>query len=199
MAQNDLHSGLVGRPLGMMKGAAIAVALGSVATLANASLVGTFEVGSGSSTSHLQFDFANGNSYLYTVHWEGLDGTTTGRDLFDIVATAQPSFFVSEIVTFSFGDALYGQTIGGDTNAGFGTPPDYLDYWHYWLRESDADAWESAFVGFGDRVVSNGSWDGWVFGSDGGPAAVPAPGVLAALIAVTGIGRGPLSRSRRRA
>ncbi|MBL9121660.1 MAG: hypothetical protein JNL80_17265 [Phycisphaerae bacterium] len=141
---------------------------------ADASLVATFEVGSGGNASHLQFDFQNGNSYLYLVHWEG---TVTGRDLFDIVGAAQPGYFTSDIVTFPFGDALFGQSIGSDANAGFGSPPDFLDFWHYWTKESATAAWESSFVGFGDRIVSDGSWDGWVFGSDGAPAAVPAPGV----------------------
>lgn len=154
----------------------------------HAGLVASYELGTGASTSTLQFDFANGNSYLYTIHW---DGVTTGRDLFDIAAQAQPGYFVSDIVTFSFGDALFGQSIGTDSNAGFGTPPKFLDYWHYWVRDSEADLWESAFVGFGDRVLTNGSWDGWVFGSDAGPSAVPAPAGLAALTAC-------LIRSRRR-
>jgi hypothetical protein len=162
--------------------------LGPVAADASAGLVASFEVGSGSSSSTLQFDFANGNSYIYTVFW---DGATTGRDLFDIAAAAQPGFFVSDIVTFSFGDALFGQSIGGDTNAGFGTPPLFLDYWHYWIREDSAAAWQMAMTGFGDRLVTNGSWDGWVFGGDGPPSAIPAP----AGVAVIGL---ILCRSRRR-
>jgi hypothetical protein len=140
---------------------------------ADGGLVASFEVGTGSSISQLQFDFENGNSYLYVVHWEG---TTTGRDLLDIVSEAQPGYFVAEIASFSFGDVLFSQKIGADLNAGFGTPPDFYDFWHYWTRESAAATWESSLVGFGDRVMTDGCWDGWVFGNHDAPATVPAAG-----------------------
>jgi hypothetical protein len=165
-----------------------ALLLGLVAGQASAGLVASFEIGSGSSSSTLQFDFENGNTYVYTVFWEG---ATTGRDLFDIAAAAQPGFFVSDIVTFSFGDALFGQSIGTDSNAGFGTPPQFLDYWHYWVRDDIDDAWQSAMTGFADRLVIDGSWDGWVFGSDAPPSAIPAPGAIAFAAVI-------LYRARRR-
>ena len=153
----------------------------SVVTAAHAELVGTYSVGSGAKTSYLQFDFANSNTYLYAVRY---DGTMRGADLLAIVASAQPGFFSYETVSFSFGDALLGVTIGSDTNAGFGTPPDYVDYWHYWTRESETTPWIASLIGFADRTVSNGSWDGWVFNSDLRPSTVPAPtaGVLVALV-----------------
>ena len=177
-------------PLGAVA-LSVACCAALVAVPAHASLVSTWEVGNGSQVSNLQFDFQNGNSYLYIVHWDGL---TTGRDLFDIVGAAQPGFFVSDIVTFPFGDALYGQAIGSDGNAGFGTPPDFFDFWHYWTRPTVSVAWESSFVGFGDRVVSAGSWDGWVFGGDAPPATVPAPGAVAAIV----VGVASNRRRRRR-
>lgn len=169
-------------------GVAASLLVLATAARAQAGLVASFEVGRGSNASHLQFDFANGNSYAYVVHW---DGETTGRDLFDIVSAAQPGYFVADIVSFSFGDALYSQSIGADMNAGFGTPPDYLDFWHYWTREQASEPWTSSLVGFADRIVSNGSWDGWVFGSDNAPSAVPAPASAVVLLC--------LLRTRRRA
>ncbi len=156
---------------------------------AYADVVASFDVGTGSSASTLQFDFANGNTYVYTVRW---DGVVTGENLFDICATSQPSFFSFSVISFSFGDALFGVTIGSDTDSGFGSPPLFLDYWHYWTRADAIDPWASASVGFGDRIVSDGTWDGWVFGSDSAPATVPAPPVVALLsLAVAG-------RTRRR-
>lgn len=159
-------------------------------TAAKAELVGSYMVGSGSQTSYLQFDFANSNTYLYEVRY---DGAQRGSDLLAIVAAAQPGFFSYQTVSFSFGDALFGVTIGADANAGFGTPPAYLDYWHYWTREPGASAWVDSLIGFGDRAVSNGSWDGWVFDSNGQPASVPAPAVGSVLACV-----GMTSRRRRR-
>jgi hypothetical protein len=168
---------------------AASVSVFAVGGLAHADLVGSYTVGSGASMSYLQFEFANSNTYLYEVRY---DGALRGNDLFAIVAAAQPSFFSYQVVTFSFGDALFGVTIGTDTNEGFGNPPAYLDYWHYWTRESGASAWTSSMIGFGDRTVSNGSWDGWVFNSDAPPAAVPTPAAGLALIA------GSLLTRRRR-
>ncbi len=153
-------------------------------TAAPADLVDTYSVGSGAKTSYLQFDFANSNTYLYAVRY---DGTLRGADLLAIVALAQPGFFSYETVSFSFGDALLGVTIGADTNAGFGTPPDYVDYWHYWTRDSEATPWIASLIGFADRTVSNGSWDGWVFNSNGQPSAIPTPaaGFLLACVGLT--------------
>ena len=160
-----------------------------VASHAQAALVGSYSVGNGSNASHLQFDFTNSNSYLYEVRY---DGAMFGDDLFAIVAAAQPSFFSFVVTTYSFGDALTGVTIGNDTDAGFGTPPDYLDYWHYWTRDNSESAWTESWVGFTERAVSNGSSDGWVFNSAGAPSVVPAP-TVAALFLLT-----PLARRRRR-
>jgi len=162
----------------------------ATASVASAELVGSYSVGTGSNTSRLQFDFTNGNTYLYDVRY---DGSLRGDDLFAIVAEAQPGFFSYQIVSFSFGDALFAVTIGADSDAGFGTPPLYLDYWHYWTRSSDQSAWASSNVGFADRIVSDGSWDGWVFNSNSAPAAIPAPaaGVLIA-------GAAASARRRRR-
>jgi hypothetical protein len=156
-----------------------------------AGLVGQFTVGSGTVTSYLQFEFGNTNTYLYEVlHNGGVDGS----DLISVVAAAQPGYFEFDTISYSFGDVLYEVKIGADTNAGFGTPPDYLDYWHYWTRDVGERAWTESFVGFSDRVHSDGSWDGWVFNSAAAPSAVPAPGVIA-LLALAGMRNG---RSRRR-
>jgi hypothetical protein len=172
--------------------AAVSSLAGFLATpsIASAEFVGSYTVGTGSSTSRLQFDFTNGNTYLYDVRY---DGSLRGDDLFAIVAEAQPGFFSYQIVSFSFGDALFAVTIGADSDAGFGTPPLYLDYWHYWTRSSDQSAWASSNVGFADRIVSDGSWDGWVFNSNSAPAALPAPaaGVLI-------VGAAAVAKRRRR-
>lgn len=152
----------------------------AIAGSAQADLVGSYTVGTGASASYLQFEFANSNTYLYEVRY---DGSLRGDDLFAIVATSQPGFFSYQVVSFSFGDALFGVAIGSDANEGFGNPPSYLDYWHYWTRPTGTSAWTNSMIGFGDRVVSNGSWDGWVFNSDAAPSAVPTPAAGIALAA----------------
>lgn len=150
------------------------------ASSADAALVATYEVGSGSSVSNLQFDFANGNTHWYVVRW---DGVVSGRDLFDIVAAAQPSLFAFETQVFPFGEALFSVAIGDDLDAGFGTPPKFLDFWHYWVKPTFAAEWGFAPTGFADRIVADGSWDGWVFGSNDAPFAVPAAPTLALVAA----------------
>jgi len=161
------------------------VVSGAMASGAHAGLVGSYTVGSGSNSSHLQFDFGNSNTYLYDVRY---DGVLHGDALFAIVAAAQPGFFAYQVQSYSFGEFLTGVTIGADSDSGEGTPPDYLDYWHYWTMEPGAASWTESFIGFADRTVSSGSWDGWVFNSAGTPAAVPAPGAIA-LIACAGLVR----------
>ena len=170
--------------------ASIAAAISVLASAtASASLVGTYTVGNGASASFVQFQFTNANTYLYEVRY---DGAMTGKGLFVIIGAAQPGFFSYTYDTYSFGDFVTGITVGSDSDSGYGTPPDYLDYWHYWTRGAAGDAWTESFVGFGDRAVSNGSWDGWVFNSATAPAAIPAPGVFA-LLALGGFA----SRRRR--
>jgi hypothetical protein len=161
------------------------VSIALVTASASADLVGSYTVGSGASASHLQFQFGNGNSYLYEVRY---DGALFGDDLLAIVATAQPGFFSYQVESFSFGDVLLGVSIGSDSDTGFGTPPDYLDYWHYWTKEPLDTAWTESFVGFADRAVLDGSWDGWVFNSASAPATLPAPGAVA-LLALAGVAR----------
>ena len=165
-----------------MKCAVCFVAMMATAANAAADFAGSYVVGTGSSSSFVQFQFTNTNTYLYEVRY---DGALFGDDLFAIIATAQPGYFSYTTEQFTFGVALLGVSIGADADSGFGNPPDYLDYWHYWTREAGETAWTESWVGFGDRAVSNGSWDGWVFNSAAAPAAIPAPGALA-LLALSG-------------
>jgi uncharacterized protein (TIGR03382 family) len=150
----------------------------------NADVIDTFEVGTGESTSSLLFQITNGNQYLYEVSYSG---DLTGREAFDVISGAQPDFFIPDISVFSFGESLTGLDIGSDSDSGFGTPPDFLDYWHYWVRGSDLEPWDFASFGFSDRNLSDGSWDGWVFGSEFAP--VPGSGSVLALIGLSAIRR----------
>ena len=159
------------------------------ATVSHADIVDSFVVGSGASSSYLQFQFANNNTYLYEVRY---DGAVFGDDLITIIAAAQPSYFAYQTISYSFGDAIVGISIGSDSNEGFGTPPEYLDYWHYWTRDDALAAWSESWVGFADRAHSNGMQDGWVFGSNSAPASVPTPSACVVIASML------LTRRRRR-
>ena len=152
----------------------------------SAEVIETYQIGEGSSTSSIVFQFTNGNQYLYEVSYSD---DLTGREVFDVISDAQPGFFIPDITVYDFGDSLTGLEIGSDSDSGFGTPPDYLDYWHYWVRDSGQDPWEFSSVGFSDRDLSDGSWDGWVFNSN----LAPVPGSATVLIL-----SGMLSTRRRR-
>ncbi len=153
----------------------------------HAEVVGEFEIGIGDSTSTSIVQFGNLNQYIFTINY---DGSPTGRDVFDLMVEELPGFVIPEIESYDFGDFLYGLSIGDDHDEGFGTPPEYFDYWHYWTKDSMADEWESSLVGFSDRFLSDGSVDGWVF--DSGDAPIPAPSTFIALL-----GAGSIRRRRK--
>ena len=77
-------------------------------------------------------------------------------------------------------------------------------FWSYWLGSGDpfdGGAWDSSLVGFGDRVLSDGDWDGYRFApgflaeQPREPiAAIPAPAGTCLLVAGTCAG----VRRRRR-
>ena len=161
---------LVGKGKEMNRVFAVTCIAGAMSfNASHAEVVDTFEIGSGESTSSFLFQFTNGNQYLYEVSY---DEPMTGQSAVEFMMAEQPEYFIADIISYSFGDALNGLVIGDDSDEGFGTPPDYLDYWHYWTKEDGLDSWESSFVGFGDRTISDGSWDGWVFNSNDAP--IPA-------------------------
>lgn len=158
-----------------------------IVSVSNADVAETFELGTGNSTSSFVFQFTNGNQYLYEVSY---DGIMTGQDAVEFIMDSQVDYFIADIVSYSFGDALNGLTIGDDSDEGFGTPPEYLDYWHYWVKEDATASWEASFSGFGGREISDGSWDGWVFNSNDAPIPTGA-----SLIALSCVG---VMRRRRR-
>jgi hypothetical protein len=153
-----------------------AVATTSIA--ANADLVGSYSLGSGNQEASIQFDFDNGNSHLYTIRW---DNQLTGRGVFDLIAAEQSNLFGYDYIAYSFGDFITEVTIGDDQNIGDGSEaPDYVNYWHYWTAEIGQN-FESSMIGAGDRNLINGSADAWVFGSNDGPATIPAPATILAV------------------
>ena len=163
---------------------------GVMGAAAQAELVGQWDVGEGDSTSSVQFDFLDGQSFLFDVSW---NGSITGRDVFDLIADDDTGrfFFDFDVISYSFGDFLVGVGIEDVYQYGEGSPPDYADSWHYWIAEGDAP-WEAAMIGFSDRTLQDGSRDAWVFGDYDPPAQIPAPATLALLALI------PMRRQRRR-
>jgi hypothetical protein len=161
-----------------------------VVTTLRGDLIETFSVGQGNESAEIQFDFINGNTYVYNIHFNG-DGIT-GRDVFDVILNAQPEFFNFQIQVYDWGQFLTGVFIGNDADTGDGSEPPYLNYWHYWTAEFE-NSWEYSMIGFTDRLLENGSRDAWVFGTDVAPAVIPAPATIFALSFLL-----TLPRTRRR-
>jgi hypothetical protein len=164
------------RPLGAPAVLSLAALLAGTAADARAEIVETFVVGTGSATSTVQVDFANGNGYLFTVHHAG---GLSGLGALHLFAQAVPGFTL-EVETFPFGDLVAGIGVGTDYDYGTGDLWPVENYWHYWITDA-AGAWIWAPMGAGDRLLADGSADAWVFGTDQSPQPVPGTPVLSVL------------------
>ncbi len=156
---------------------------------AHADILQTYEVGVGNNTSTVQIDFSNGNGYLFTLRYSD---TLTGLGALQLMASLAPDFTLTTD-TFPWGQLVTGLGVATDYEYGTGDLWPIENYWHYWITD-DASNWIWAPQGASDRILTNGSADAWVFGTDISPQAVPAaPGVV--LMAAV-IRRTPRRRSR---
>ena len=165
----------------------------SPALSGHADLVQTWEGGDGDSSAMIQFDFLVGNSYAIEV---AFDEPITGQGALDLIAAESNSVgfdFSYDVISYSFGDFLVSIDIDQDGQYGDGSTPPYIDYWHYWTADSDT-GWAESMIGFSSRVLTDGSSDGWVFGTTDAPAAIPSPATLALAIPAV-----LMTRRRRRA
>jgi hypothetical protein len=151
-------------------------------------------VGSGFVSSFVQIDFLDGPTHVFEVFHD--NNSTTGMDLLFTLDTELGDQFVLDYDTF--GPDKFINTLGFDDIVQSNNV-DAGQFWLYWVRENQSDLWASASVAATQRIVGNGTWDGWVFGGgfEDPPIAVklipapPATLVLAGLLIV--------GRRRRRA
>ncbi|MCP4069954.1 MAG: hypothetical protein GY741_16900 [Phycisphaeraceae bacterium] len=159
-------------------------------TAATADLVNRWEVGSGDATAMIQFDFlSSGNTYVVDLFF---DESMSGQAAIEMIAadsTTAGFSFEYDVISYSFGDFLVGIDIEGDSDYGDGSTPPYVDYWHYWTGDAGGP-WTESMVGFGDRLLTDGSADAWVFGTADAPATIPAPATIAIVL--------PMIAARRR-
>lgn len=163
--------------------------IGAVAPLCSADIIDVIDVGDGLFTSSVQIDFGDGDGYVFNVGWSG--GGTTGWDLMLTIADEVDSFDL-QYSTSQWGVFLEGIDYGLSSDYGVGAGwPDVEDYWHYWNRDSESSDWSFAPTGVDTRLVSDGSWDGWVFLSPDAPQSteVPSPGGLVLLAVAAASGR----------
>jgi len=156
-----------------MKKSLLLITLSALASLSSAFDFADikFWAGNGSKQSALVIDFADngGSAYAWGFRY---DGALSGLDMIRAVDAADSSL-AFDIVSYSFGDAVNGISYGSLSKAGFVAG----SYWSYW-NGITATNWISSNVGASDRVLSDGSWDGWSWG-DG--ATTPRANVVAAV------------------
>ncbi|HWB55083.1 MAG TPA: hypothetical protein VG722_12855 [Tepidisphaeraceae bacterium] len=125
-------------------------------------------VGTGDSTSYVVLNFSDGAVYQFDVSYDA-SSSPTGMDLLNEIAASQP--LVIDAQTYDIGTYVNGLTYGSDSDDGYAGGD---DWWHYWVRDSESDPWTSPADLASNRTVSNGSWDGWVYGNDSAPVPEPA-------------------------
>jgi hypothetical protein len=188
-------------------------------------------VGDGPNRAGLVIDWKDGKtpaSLIWGYRWTG---TATGLQMINAVVAADPRLYGHQGV-FSFGTVFFGlgYDVDGD---GFGVSPalafdggglavgsapandnraptdaddHYRDgwstgYWSYWT--GDGTSWTASMIGAADRILTNGTYDGWSFAPgfvDTAPAdpvaAVPEP-TSAIMVLVGAAGLLVLRRRRR--
>ena len=140
--------------------------VGLVASFAMQAEANVIPVGSGSNTATVVINFKDGMAYEFAVSF---DGATTGMGLLDIIQSQTTLTTVRQ--NFGWGWFVDGIGFEGRSNVGFGGGD---DWWQYWNRESESAEWAASFIGATDREVTDGVWDGWVYGRATAPV-VPEP------------------------
>lgn len=189
----------------------------------------TLWAGSGSNQAAVVIDWRDGLDYPGESFGEALvwgyrwDGAATGLDMIQAIAVLDIRLSVFT-TTFSFGEAVTGisydltgdGSIGPNDHDRNGFEPDADGFWAYWADASELDedgnvvnppapgypaSWGFTNVGAGDRLLQDGSWDGWSWAIDfiseppsQGFAAIPEPNLLTLLVAGLGLA---LIRRRR--
>lgn len=166
----------------------------AVASLSSAALAEPpIAVGSGRNTAVVLINFGDGANFQFDVSF---DGETTGIGLLDMVESETA---LETVRGWYDGDGnfvendsfMHGISYKGHGDAGYGGGE---DWWHYWVRTSEVGEWEMPWTyGAADRLVGDGTWDGWVYGR--GTEPVPEPATLMLLLA-GGLAVVPASRRR---
>ena len=158
----------------------------------------TATVGTGSEETFLALDFKDGTPNDNFAFGYKYDGTKTGADLLNALAS---SGLTTQYI-FN-GAAVNGFTFGSHSEAGFTN----TSYWEYW-KSTDGQNWSYSSVGVAAPLTAGG-WDGWSFTTTGDevppvtpttsmPAAVPeaSSAVSLGLLALLGAGLTAVRRKK---
>ncbi|MDB5174954.1 MAG: hypothetical protein JWN51_3727 [Phycisphaerales bacterium] len=153
-------------------------AVGATSTLHGGDKIVSEDVGTGTHTSDVVIDFGP-QSYDFRVHYS--TPSITGEKAVQMIRDSSDLKLTVE--SFSFGDFVTGFAYGGYSQTGDGSGGS--GYWQYDVS-ADGVAWQGSLQGAGDRMLTDGSYDGWLWsGADHAdpilPTAIPEPSSLAAM------------------
>ncbi len=138
--------------------------------------------GTGANTAYVGVSFSDGADYLFAVNFDGSTTSDVIHHLLDDETGLDVDF-----QDFGFGEFVNGLSYDGHSDIGYGGGE---NWWHYWISD-DAETWTSPWFGISDRVVVDGSIDGWRYGY--GYTPIPEPMTVALL----GLGGLLIARRRR--
>ncbi len=137
----------------------------------------SLSVGSGANTSYIVLDFGP-QSYQFAVHY---DEPISSLEALELLASETDYELL--VKDTDFGTQVIGQDFGGFAfiGDGLGTP-----YWSYYV--GDGTDWDYAMTGPASRILTDGSYDGWVWSGlqdapPDFPVAIPEPAALSVLMA----------------
>ncbi len=130
-------------------------------------------VGTGPDLATITLEFQDGAEFVFEVFFD--DSTSTSGLAIMQVLEAEIGSFVLTLLDFGFGLFIDGIAYDGHSDGGF-TPPD--GFWHYWTKDAEIEPWTFSQIGAGDRIVNDGAWEGWRYGSG---APIPEPGTAVLL------------------
>ena len=145
-------------------------------------------MGTGAHTSDVVVDFGP-QSYDFKVHY---DGSISGEQALTLLQN-NSDFRYQAITDPMYGDYLNGIDYGGYQHAGFDAASS--SYWNYYL--GDGTSWTYSQLGFQTRMLTDGSYDGWVWTGD--PARTPNFATVPEPACVLAVGIIGVFFSRRRA
>ena len=176
----------------------------ALSTPISATLLPGYSAGTGANTSQLVLDFAfiGGDAYLFEYRY---DGSATAEDM--LLALDAAGDLTVDYQYFNFGTpSLFVNGFAFDGNSEVPVFEGSAgENWSFWIADSNAGPYSPAATGPTDRVLSDGSVDGWALNvssfNSGGftatndpPSYVPEP-TGAALLALAGLA---VARRRRR-